>query len=117
VPALFAGACCDEVTIRCLARVPAKLTDAYAVEYQAASRIILRPKNAALYAQVIADEASLFDEHKMSLFEEITQDVAHRGLCSRSRLEKKRTVACYDIRFSNRIIVKFFDRGRGGNVS
>jgi hypothetical protein len=94
-----------------------ELCTRFFITYESSSQIILRPKMNNFWEYLIADIDSLQTEEKLQRVDDVVQDICHRGLLSKSLLEKKKVSLRCDLRFKDQIIVKIFQGKRRGVLS
>jgi len=86
----------------------------FEIHYLKPSRIELVPKNATCKSLVIVDDKSFFDERKFQMADAAFNDLRCRGFVSEKILNAQNYRIMFDLRFGERVIVKFFDPFKRG---
>jgi hypothetical protein len=96
--------------------IPQERFDQFDINYIKPSCIELQPKDISKKITIIADEKSFFDQIKFTAIDKILNDLSTKNLLISQNLKAEDKKIKFDLRFKNRIIVKFFDEQKRGDV-
>jgi hypothetical protein len=104
----------DKQTYAFLHSIPQDYWDRFNITYHAPYKIELVPKKAACACKIIADEKSFFVRDKIAKINNIFEDLARKGLLTKRIVTSKECKILFDIRFNERVYVKFLERIKRG---
>lgn len=96
--------------------IPCDMWQNFEIRYLKPTHIELLARRPICKCLVIADEKSFFDKRKLEMIGMIFEDMRYRGFVTEKILNAQRHRLVFDLRFGERILVKFFDpfkRGEG----
>jgi len=95
-------------------KVPHDMWDRFAISFNNSSSIMLTPEKSVCPCKIIADADSCFDANKLEKINVAFNDLLKKELITPRLVASKECNILFDIRFDNRIYVKFLNRPRGG---
>ena len=94
--------------------VPATRWEKFHITYHKPSYIELTPKESLCKCSIITDEKTFFDDQKLNTINAIFTDLYKKKLISNKNLQSQRPLIAFDMRFDERIVVKFLDKLKRG---
>lgn len=95
-------------------KVPYDMWNQFAISFNNPSSITLVPEKSACPCKIVVDAASCFDAHKFEKINVVFNDLVKKELITSRLVASKECNILFDIRFDNRIYVKFLNRPRRG---
>lgn len=95
-------------------KVSAAMWERFNIVFASPEQIMLTPNQSACPFKIVADHNSVFDEKKYEQVNHVFNDLVRKEQITQRMLAGKECGIVFDIRFDNRVYVKFLNKSRRG---
>lgn len=95
-------------------KIPMNMWDRFKIIFSSVDAITLIPRQSPCPFKIITDTYSFFDEHKFKQVNTVFNDLVKKEKITQRMLASKECNVVFDIRFDNRVYVKFLNKSRRG---